>query len=252
MYAMIKNGVLVSLFLVGLSPTSNAALSLYQTRIVFNESTKPLSLNVTNRNQQDPYLAQSWIEDSEGNKITSPLISLPPIQRVDAGAETQVRLQMNATVDTLPHDRESLFYFYFREIPPKSKKANSVMLAVESKLKIFYRPKSIQVGRDDVVLPGLKNITLRRDKHHYELNNTTPYYFTVVEARDSLDSASVDFESIMISPKSKGMLPDNINFTDDDLALVFVTDFGDQRALIFKCDNNQCIASDIKELPVKK
>lgn len=39
-------------------------------------------MNIANNNTELPYLAQGWIEDEQGNKITSPLTVLPPVQRL--------------------------------------------------------------------------------------------------------------------------------------------------------------------------
>ncbi|XNM49580.1 fimbria/pilus periplasmic chaperone [Escherichia coli] len=45
----------------------------------------------------------------EGNKITSPLAVLPPVQRIDAMMNGQVKIQALPDIHTLPSDRESLF-----------------------------------------------------------------------------------------------------------------------------------------------
>nr|WP_325908893.1 fimbria/pilus periplasmic chaperone [Klebsiella michiganensis] len=51
-------------------------------------------MSVTNRNTQEPYLAQTWIEDESENKVTSPLMVLPPVQRIEAGSKSAVRVQV--------------------------------------------------------------------------------------------------------------------------------------------------------------
>lgn len=51
---------------------------------MFNESDKSISVTLRNNDPKLPYLAQSWIEDAKGNKISSPLAVLPPVQRIDA------------------------------------------------------------------------------------------------------------------------------------------------------------------------
>lgn len=246
--------VVVSLLFSGLGLTSfsHAALSLDRSRIIFNEGDKAVSLQVTNQNQHSPYLAQTWIEDNNGKKITSPLISLPPVQRIEASGLSQVRLQMTTLPDSLPQDRESLLYFYFREIPPKSTQANTLMLAIESQLKIFYRPKTISVDKMARVVPGLKNITVEKKDNHYEVENPTPYHFTIVETRENLTGKSTEMEPLMVSPKNKGMLPDNFQLSGNNLSLIFVTDYGEQRAMTLLCRDAVCRATGIEELPVRK
>ncbi len=54
----------------------------------------------------------------------------------------------------LPQDRESLFYFNLREIPPRSDKPNSLQLALQTRIKFFYRPQSLVVEPEAHVAPG--------------------------------------------------------------------------------------------------
>ncbi|MGG4675593.1 fimbria/pilus periplasmic chaperone, partial [Providencia sp. Me1] len=111
--------------LLGLIQIAEAAVSLDRTRIIFDGENKSISLNITNNNKQLPYLAQGWIENEESKKITSPLIVLPPIQRLEPGKSSQIKIESLPEIKNLPQDRESLFYFNMREIPPKSDKPNT-------------------------------------------------------------------------------------------------------------------------------
>lgn len=78
-------------------------------------------------------------------------MALPPIQRIEAGSASQVRIVKQAATSQLPKDRESLFYFNLREVPPKSTSASderSVMqVAMQSRIKLFWRPKAITKTR---------------------------------------------------------------------------------------------------------
>ena len=67
-----------ALLALGLSQSANAAVGLDRTRVIFEGGKDATSVNITNNNTQLPYLAQGWIEDEAGNKITSPLTVLPP------------------------------------------------------------------------------------------------------------------------------------------------------------------------------
>jgi P pilus assembly chaperone PapD len=125
----------------------HAAINLDRTRIVFPESDKASSLKVENQSKALPYLALSWIEDENGRKEDTHFMALPPIQRIEAGSASQVRIVKQAATSQLPKDRESLFYFNLREVPPKSTSASderSVMqVAMQSRIKLFWRPKAI-------------------------------------------------------------------------------------------------------------
>ncbi|WP_049611208.1 molecular chaperone, partial [Yersinia massiliensis] len=79
-----KNGplstALVGVTLLLTSLVSDAAINLDRTRIVFNDTDKSASIILVNQSTTSPYLAQSWIEDSAGQKVDSPLAALPPMQ----------------------------------------------------------------------------------------------------------------------------------------------------------------------------
>ncbi|MGT3194634.1 fimbrial biogenesis chaperone, partial [Yersinia enterocolitica] len=87
--------------------------------------------------------AQAWIENEKHEKITTgPIVVTPPVQRLEPGEKSMVRLSSTPEINKLPQDRESLFYFNLREIPPKSEKANVLQIALQTKIKLFYRPDS--------------------------------------------------------------------------------------------------------------
>lgn len=158
--------------------TVQAAVTLDRTRAVFDGASKSISLNISNDNQQQPYLAQSWLEDEQQNKmLTGPLIITPPVQRLEPGAKGIIRVKATGSVSQLPQDRESLFYFNLREIPPESEKPNVLQIALQTKIKLFYRPKALK--RE----PGAvwqDRLVLHTETGGYRIENPTPYYVTVI------------------------------------------------------------------------
>ena len=112
-----------SLALITLASTADAAIALDRTRAIYVSDAKSISLNITNENKELPFLAQAWIENAQHQKIVSPVVVLPPLQRVEAGERSVVRITKTPEAELLPQDRESVFYFNLREIPPKSSNA---------------------------------------------------------------------------------------------------------------------------------
>ncbi|MBK0560907.1 fimbria/pilus periplasmic chaperone, partial [Klebsiella pneumoniae] len=84
-----------------------------------------------------------WIEDAQGNKISGPLVVVPPLQRLEPKSKSVMRINAMPDAAMLPQDKESLFYFNVREVPPKSERPNVMQLALHTKIKLFYRPKAI-------------------------------------------------------------------------------------------------------------
>lgn len=93
------------LLLLIASLCSYAALQPDRTRIVFNANDKATSLRVDNRSDKLPYLAYSWLENEKGEKSDDLLVALPPIQRLEPKATTQVRIVKQASTAKLPGDR---------------------------------------------------------------------------------------------------------------------------------------------------
>jgi P pilus assembly chaperone PapD len=55
------------------SQAAHAALALDRTRAILDGGEKSLSMSVTNQNRELPFLAQAWVEDGQGKKLTDPL-----------------------------------------------------------------------------------------------------------------------------------------------------------------------------------
>ncbi|WP_413817775.1 fimbria/pilus periplasmic chaperone [Pseudomonas sp. P9_35] len=237
-------GVLLSTFA---SQYSNAAIALDRTRVIFSGADKSVSLNISNENKQLPYLAQGWIEDADGNKITSPLVVLPPVQRVEPGAKSQIKVQGLPAVTRLPQDRESIFYFNLREIPPRSDKPNTLQIALQTRIKMFYRPKAITPTKGESVAPWQEQLTLTRKGDQYQVNNPTPYYVTIVDAVSTVKGKTADgFEPLMIAPKSQDMLKAKAGLLGNTPVLTYVNDYGGRPQLQFNCTANECKATPVK------
>lgn len=124
---------------------SHAALQPDRTRIVFNANDKATSLRVDNRSDKLPYLAYSRLEMKRGESDDL-LVALPPIQRLEPKATTQVRIVKQASTAKLPGDRETLFFYNMREIPPARKNSDHAVLqvAIQSRIKVFWRPSALR------------------------------------------------------------------------------------------------------------
>ncbi len=131
-----------ALTLIG-SGSAFSAINLDRTRLIITGNETSASMTINNQNEKLPYLAQAWLEDDKGNKVQSPFVVLPPLQRVEPKAKSQVKIQVLPAASTLPQDRESVYYFNLREIPPKSNKPNVLQLALQTRIKMFYRPEAL-------------------------------------------------------------------------------------------------------------
>ncbi|WP_423220635.1 fimbria/pilus periplasmic chaperone [Enterobacter bugandensis] len=231
--------VLASAVLISMTaPVANAAIALDRTRVIFDGSQKSVSLNIRNDNKQLPYLAQSWIEDEKGNKIQSPLTVLPPVQRVEPGKQSQVKIQALPAAKLLPQDRESVYYFNLREIPPKSSKPNTLQIALQTRVKLFYRPAGLAIDAKSV--PPQEKITLNRLGNRFQVNNPTPYYITIVDAGSTRGGRADGFEPLMVPPESERTLSVSAPALGNSPVLTFVNDYGGRPKLSFSCSGSSC------------
>ncbi|EBX6688709.1 fimbria/pilus periplasmic chaperone [Salmonella enterica subsp. enterica serovar Newport] len=229
--------ILAASALVG-GTTAQAAVSLDRTRAVFNGVNKSVSLNISNENKQSPYLAQAWLENASGKKITTgPLVVTPPVQRMEPGTKSVVRIMSTPGVASLPKDRESLFYFNLREIPPKSDKPNVLQIALQTRIKLFYRPEAI------VQAPGAvwqDKLVLHRQAGGYRIENPTAYYITVIGIGGTVEQAEKGkFDTVMVSPKSSVSVKSG---TWTSPYLTYINDYGGRPTLRFACSGERCVS----------
>ncbi|MBW4217892.1 fimbria/pilus periplasmic chaperone [Enterobacter cloacae subsp. cloacae] len=228
-----------------LSSQSLAAIALDRTRVVVEGGQKSVSLTVSNENKQLPYLAQGWIEDARGNKISGPMTVLPPVQRIEPGAKSQVRIQTLPDINLLAQDRETLYYFNLREIPPRANKPNTLQLALQTRIKLFFRPKALVTTKSDE--PWQEKLTLTRSGDRYQINNPTPYYVTVVDGTNSPGGVSVSgFKPLMIEPRSQATLSVGVGALGESPVLTYINDYGGRPQLKFSCSGSTCTASPVK------
>ena len=218
---------------------AQAAIALDRTRVIFDGDQKSVSLSVTNQNKQLPYLAQGWIEDEQGNKIQSPLTVLPPVQRIEPGKPSQVKIQALPAAKLLKQDRETVYYFNLREIPPKSSKPNTLQIALQTRIKLFYRPAAVAMDKN--APPPQEQLTLTKQGNSYIVNNPTPYYVTIVDAATKKGVEGVKgFEPVMVPPMDKLPLTVNASSLGNSPVLTYVNDYGGRPSLSFSCSGTAC------------
>ncbi|HFF8946560.1 TPA: molecular chaperone [Serratia marcescens] len=223
-------------------PTADAAISLDRTRAVYVSDAKSISLNIVNENKELPFLAQSWLENEQHQKITSPLVVLPPLQRVEPSERSVVRITKTPEADRLPQDRESVFYFNLREIPPKSTKTNVMQLALQTQIKLFYRPKAIVAPKGEV---WQEKLVFRKSGGTVTVDNPTPFYITLTgmtrQTQKQGGGAIRGFQPLMLKPKSSESL--KLHDTGmNSFVITYINDYGGHPELRFACNGSVCTA----------
>lgn len=169
-----------------------AAVSLGATRVIYFAGEKQVKLPVIN-NDEKRYLIQSWIENSEGKKDNSFVIT-PPLFSMQGKKENTLRI-IDATNNKLLKDRETLFWLSVKSIPAVEKSLaneNMLQLAIISKIKFFYRPKDLTISPDE----NYKKLQFKRNNDTLIIKNPTPYFITMTE----LELGGKKLENTMVPP----------------------------------------------------
>jgi len=165
------------------SGSSLAALSVDQTRYIFESNRESVSIVVENAAKQT-YGGQMWVENREGTDTRPAFIVTPSFFKV-SGESKQVLRVVNV-LKTMPEDKESVFWVNLQEIPPVNKEGG-LSIALRTKVKLFYRPADLMRGRE----VAEEDLSLVKTRDKTELVNTTPYVFTILKLLDPQDRAVI-------------------------------------------------------------
>lgn len=230
---------LIRLAVVCVPLAANAAVVPDRTRVIFEESAASVSVTVSNKNLQLPFVVQSWIEDAGGKKVSSPFMVLPPLQRIEPNESSMLRIVKLPEL-SLPKDRESVFYLNIREIPPKSEAVNAMQIALQSKIKLFYRPAAVKRERGEDMAQGL-NLKIDPVGKQLLIDNPTPFHITVVGLLVGPQQTKMPIDTVMIAPLSGARLPLG-NTAFSELRVSNMNDFGGQTDTLFQCAADTCKA----------
>lgn len=177
------------------SVASAAGIQIGKTRVIYEANKKEVALPIFNKEAENPWLVQSWVDTGDG-KTRGPFIVTPPLFRLDAMKEQSLRIIWSGAA--LPQDRESLFYLNVRTIPAadKADKANNVLrLIYKTRLKLFFRPKGLEGGPGEACAKLQFNLSGKT----LQVKNLSSYY--VVFDALYLGNALIR-NADMVAPKS--------------------------------------------------
>ena len=144
------------------------------TRLIYPGGKKESSLSVTN-NDATPYLIQSWVESNKG---AAPFLLTPPLFRLEGEQQTRLRVIYSGG---LPENKESMFWMNIKAIPSSQAKAgaNTLQVAIKTRIKLIYRPKSIE-GTPEMVTEQLR---WTRSGNTLQVMNPTAFYMNFAEVK---------------------------------------------------------------------
>ncbi|WP_366546122.1 fimbria/pilus periplasmic chaperone, partial [Salmonella enterica] len=178
---------LILLIISGLlSFSACASVVIMGTRVVYPEQKKSINVQLQN-GDNSPSLVQAWLDtgDASGSpgSVRVPFVITPPVSRIEPGTGQTLRIMY--TGEPLPRDRESVFYLNVLDIPPRpefgGKKAdvgnvNYLQLAVRSRIKLFFRPATLNQSVADAARQVTWSRVNRGNQIFLRADNQTPYF----------------------------------------------------------------------------
>lgn len=156
------------------------------TRLILNENEREVSFKIENEGD-NAVLMQLWTD--RGNimdkpeKIKMPFMVLPPMFRLNGHDSRVVRLQFIDNQNTLPDDKESLFWLNALEIPQKanSKEGKPLLqVAFRTRIKIFYRPQALAQRDVEQEIEKIQTLKVRcGNEMCIRLENKSPFHYTL-------------------------------------------------------------------------
>lgn len=218
---------LLLMILVGVPAmaASSGGVSLSQTRVIFSAEDKAQTLTVKNTSKQN-YLIQSRIQNEMKNDAAVPFVVTPPLFPLGGGGNQLLRILKQS--ESLPSDRESLFYLSVLAIPGQTEPAPEearLSMGFQFVIKLFYRP----TGLKDVPSDAGCQLKLIRVGNGIRIENPTPYFMTFGTLK--LDHSVIDLDSSpsMIAPMGAQTYP--VAHTIKQVEWQTITDAGGLSAL---------------------
>jgi P pilus assembly chaperone PapD len=159
----------------------HASVVIAGTRVIYNAKDAEQTIKLTNEGKS-PALTQVWLDrgDPKASPSTTrvPFTVTPPVARVDPGKGQTLRILY--TGESLPKDRESVFWLNVLEVPPKPSAdeagANRLQMAFRSRIKLFFRPAGLKGTQDEAPAQISWRLVERGNRSLLEARNPTPYY----------------------------------------------------------------------------
>jgi P pilus assembly chaperone PapD len=167
-----RNLLALLLALILTAPAA-AGIEVGGTRLIFDASKKEATLSIRNPEKHTPYLIQSWLDNGdEFDQAKIPFILTPPLFRLDAGQENQLRVINTAA---LPQDRESIYWLSVKSIAASTREANKLQISVRTRIKMIYRPAPLKNGAAE----AYKKLAVKHTGNQLVFTNPTPYFVSL-------------------------------------------------------------------------
>ena len=218
-------------FAACLSTSAWAAVTVQGTRLVYPAGEREITVRLSNDGKV-PALMQIWVDEgdiqTQPQDADAPFVITPPIFRLDPAKGQSVRVAFSG--ETLPDDRESLFWFNALEIPPlpDASERSYMQIAVRSRLKLFYRPAGLPGSAAGAVRQVRWQVLEQAGKRVLRGENPTPYHVSYASLALKQGGRGHDLGPGMLKPFSHEdfALPATLKAAGGTLEYSWMNDYG--------------------------
>ncbi|KUY85785.1 hypothetical protein WS50_27305 [Burkholderia territorii] len=209
---VIAAGGAISFFLTN---AATACVVIGATRLIYVQGESEVTVKISSNECDKPTLLQTWIDDGKASVAPAdvappPFTVTPPFARLDPNKAQTLRILY--TGDSLPGDKESVFWLNVVEVPPKPSgdeaSINHLQLAFRTKIKLFYRPSGLVGNAADAPAKVQWRLMKEGNRYAVEAKNSTAFHVSISElsvTRNGKDSHVAD--GGMIDPGSTKIFP---------------------------------------------
>ena len=214
----------------------HASVVISGTRVIYPAAESEVTIKLTNEGTS-PALTQAWIDNGDAKASPTstavPFVVTPPLSRIDPHKAQTLRILY--TGESLPQDKESIFWLDVLEIPPKPSgadaDANVLQLAFRSRIKLFFRPGKLQGAATDAPRQLTWHWASEGGEPAVSVTNPSVYHVTVASF-DLVDNAGVvlakSIETDMVDPGQSKLFPLTAEVKRTGIKIRFntINDFG--------------------------
>lgn len=159
----------------------SASVVIGATRVIYEADQNEVTVKLTNVGRQ-PSLVQAWIDDGRSQAaledLRVPFGITPPLFRIEPGEGQSLRLFH--TGESMPLDRESLYWLNVLQVPPKGT-GNVLQFSLRSRIKLLYRPQGLTGRAADAHRALTWRIVQENQGWAVEASNPGRYYINLAK-----------------------------------------------------------------------
>lgn len=215
--------IIIALVFSVMSCAVQAGVVIYGTRVIYPADKNEVMVQIMNQGSRSS-LVQAWIDDGDTSQspedIDVPFLLTPPVSRLAANSGQQLKIKKMS--NTLPGNKESLFFLNVLDIPPNAPEnadKNVIKFATQNRVKLFWRPTGIA----PVNKASFQRLSLSKSHNGIVIKNDNANWITVTAAMNN--NVKVNKDSMMLSPHSQQVLTQGVN-NAGQLTLTIIDDYG--------------------------